>query len=353
MTSKDFTEQGIAALKEGDKSQAHDLLRQATELDPTNAKAWYFLSRTQTSTAEKRVSLQKTLEIMPNNKPAREALDNLPSDDEDFSEFEDDEPVSAGYNPTSMGAYGTGTKPKIGGFQFPVAIPDAPDEVEPRTILDEFIATFKNGVEILRRTPGVYPMEIQRATWWRFWQYVVIAWIISGIASTISSVILQAQLAAAFGEISSVFNDTVFQPPNVINILLTLILTIPIGIVSLYAGIYASHRWITSNRNGQGSLVAHAYAMMLPSVTASIIGNIAGLVFIIAPLLAGLVGILMFILAIYALYIASGGISIVHKVDKNTGYWTMGVMLLVQIITGLLVGLILSPLILTSGLSFL
>lgn len=353
MTSEDFTEQGVAALKEGDKTRAHDLLRQATELDPTNAKAWYFLSRTQTSTAEKRMSLQKTLEIMPNNKPAREALDKLPPDGEDFDEFEGDEPVSAGSTPPSTGALGTGTKPRIGGFQIPVAIPDAPAEVEPKMIIDEFIATFKNGVEILRRTPGIYPMEIQQATWWRFWQYVVIAWIISGIASTITSVMIQAQLAAAFSEFSPVFNDAAFQPPNVINILLTLILTIPIGIVSLYAGIYASHRWVTSNRNGQGSLVAHAYALILPSITASIIGNIAGLVFMIAPLLAGLVGLLMFILAIYALYIASGGISIVHKVDKNTGYWTMGVMLLVQIVTGFLMGLVLSPLILTSGLSFL
>lgn len=353
MTSKDFTEQGVAALKEGDKSRAHDLLRQAVELDSMNAKAWYFLSRTQTSTAEQRVSLQKALEIMPNNKPAREALDKLPPEDEDFSEFETDEPISSGYTPPTSYGVGTGIKPKIGGFQIPIAIPDAPDIVEPKTIIDDFVATFKNGVEILRRTPGIYPMEIQQATWWRFWQYVVIAWVINAIASTISSVVLQSQVAAALSEFSPILNDVGFQAPNVINILLTLILTIPIGIASLYAGIYASHRWVTTNRNGQGSLVAHAYALILPAITASIIGNIVGVVFIIAPLLAALVGILVFILSIYALYIAAGGISIVHKVDKNTGYWTMGVMLLVQIVTGLLVGLILSPLILTSGLSFL
>ena len=52
MTSKEFTEQGMAALKEGNKERAHDLLRQAVELDPTNAKAWFFLSRTQSSTAK-------------------------------------------------------------------------------------------------------------------------------------------------------------------------------------------------------------------------------------------------------------------------------------------------------------
>ena len=360
MTSKDFTEQGVAALKEGDKSRAHDLLRQAVELDPENAKAWYFLSRTQTSTADKRASLEKTLELMPNNKPAREALDNLPPEgakDDDFSMFEDEsEPVASsrsGYVPPTSYGIGTGTKAKIGGFTLPVAIPDAPESTEPKMILDEFISTFKNGVEILRQTPSIYPMEIQQATWWRFWQYVVIAWIIGGIASTISSVVLQAQLAAAFSEFSPVFGDVSFQAPSIFNILLTLILTIPIAIVALYAGIYASHRWVTSNRNGQGSLVAHAYAVILPSVTASLIGNVVGLVSIITPFLGGLIGILMIVLSIYALYIAAGGISIVHKVDKNTGYWTMGVMLLVQIVVGFLVGLILSPLILTSGMAFM
>ncbi|PJF33093.1 MAG: hypothetical protein CUN57_03055, partial [Phototrophicales bacterium] len=123
------------------------------------AKAWFFLSKTQTTNAERRESLEQVLAIMPNNKPAREALDQLPDEDdakeEDFSEFEDEEPVATRTKVTAPTSYGvgTGTKPKIGGIQIPVAIPDAPEQVEPKTIIDEFVATFKNGIEILRRTP--------------------------------------------------------------------------------------------------------------------------------------------------------------------------------------------------------
>jgi len=349
MTSKELTEQGMAALKEGDKNRAHNLLQQAVELDPSNAKAWFFLSRTQTSTAEKRISLEQVLAIMPNNKPAREALENLPPDDEDFSEFEDDQPASY-IPPTSMG-FGTGIKPKIGGIQLPVAIPDAPDIVEPKTIIDEFVATFKNGVEILRRTPGIYPMEIQRATWWRFWQFAVIAWIISGVASAIASAITQAQIAAMFND--NPFMTEVLPTPNIFMILLTIILSIPLGIIVLYAGLYASHRFVTSNRNGQGSFVAHSYTIMLPVVTASLISNVAGLVFSIVPLLATLVAIALIVLWFYSMYIAGQGIAIVHKVDNKTGYWTMAVMVLVQFVTSLVVGLILSPFILTSGMAFI
>lgn len=354
MTSKEFTEQGVAALKEGDKSRAHDLLRQAVELDSENAKAWYFLSRTQTSIADKRASLEKTLELMPNNKPAREALDNLPPDDEDFAEFEDQaEPVASGSGYTAPTSYGIGTgiKPKIGGVQIPVAIPDAPDYVEPKTIIDEFIATVKNGVEILRRTPGIYPMEIQRATWWRFWQFSVIAWIISGIASTIGGAILQAQIAATLN--SNAFTAGFYSPPSIFVIIISAIISIPIGVLVLYAGLYASHRFIVGSRNGQGSFLAHAYAIALPVVTASLISNVTSLVLSFVPFLSAIVSIGLLVLLIYSLYIAGQGLAIVHKVNNNTGYLTVFVLVVVQFVTGLIIGLVLSPILLTSGMAFM
>lgn len=356
MTSKDLTEQGVAALKEGDKSRAQSLLQQAVELDPQNAKAWFFLSRTQTTNAEKRESLERVLAIMPNNKPAREALEGLPEDDakeEDFSEFEDEEPVATrtAYTPPTSYGVGTGTKPKIGGIQVPVAIPDAPEQVEPKTIIDEFVQTFKNGIAILRREDGIYPMEIQRATWWRFWQFAVVAWIISGIASAIAGAIAQAQLAAMFSEFAGLSNQ--IASPNIVMIILTMILSIPLGLLVLYAGLYASHRFVTSNRNGQGSFMRHSYTIMLPVVTASLISNLASLVFSFIPFLNSLISIALLVLWIYSMYIAGQGIAIVHKVDNKTGYWTMAVMIIVQIVVSLVVGLILSPFILTTGLGFI
>ena len=348
MTSKDMTEQGVAALKEGDSTRAHDLLQQAVELDPENAKAWFFLSKTQTSSADKRASLEKVLAIMPNNKPAQEALEKLDSASEDFSDFE--EPAMSGASTSSSRS----TSSSGAGFKLPVDIPGAPEKVDPKNVIEEFVQTFKNGIEILKRTEGVYPMEIQRASWWRFWQYVVVSWIIGSIASTISSIVSYGQTVAWTNEVAVAFGqEPVATSPGIFTIILTVILGVPIGAAVLYAGIYASHRWVTTSRAGQGSLVAHAYTIMLPSVTASIIGSVVGMVLIFVPLIGLLAAIFAFFLSIYALYIAAGGISMVHKVDKNTGYWTVAVMIVAQFITAFVITLVLSPFILTSAMAFI
>lgn len=361
MNSKELTEQGVAALKEGDKSRAHDLLEQAVEADPNNAKAWYFLSRTQTSVAEKRTSLNTVLAIMPDNRLAREALEKL-DDEEDFSVFEADvdeieeESPSTSYIPNNaptdnaglprMGL-GTGLKPKIGTFQLPVAIEDAPDFVMPNNIWNEFVTRFKNGVEILRRTPSIYPMEMQQATWWRFWQFIIISWVISAVASTISSYIAQSQLAAAIN--SNPFMTEAVASPSIGSSILSLILFIPITAIVMYAGLYASYRFITSKRNGQASFLVHSYTISLPLITAGLISDIVGLMFSIVPLLASLAGLALIVFWFYSMYIAANGLAIAHKVEANSGYWTIATMALAQIATTFVLLIVLSPFILSSS----
>ena len=344
MTGKEMAEQGIAALKEGDKSRAHDLLLQAVELDPTYAKAWYFLSQTQSSTSDKRASLEKVLELMPNNKPARAALDKLLPEDEEPIVFDEDELVTATQSPPVSHGFGTGIKPQIGGLQIPVAIPDAPDTVEPKTIWEEFVATFRKGIETLRRNPDSYYLEIEQATWWRFWQFVVVASVIGELISTISIMILEAQQTAFLNNIQ--FEVEQVQSPSMGSILLAPILLIPIRIIVLYIGLYASHRFITANRSGTGTFVKHSFAVMLPTVTAGLIGDIVGLIVSFAPLLSILAFVGLIVLWIYSMYIATQGIRIVHNVDPTTCYLTVGVLVAVQIVASI----IFSPFILTSGL---
>ncbi len=363
MTSKELTEQGVAALKEGDKPRAQSLLEQAVELDPNNAKAWYFLSRVQTSVAEKRTSLNTVLAIMPDNRLAREALDNLSSGDEAFDEFEEEveqeEPVaSSSYSPPKsqpsgmsslprMGI-GEGVKPQIGSFTLPVSIEDAPLSIMPQTIVDEFVATFKNGVEILRRTPSIYPMEMQQATWWKFWQFVIASWLIGAVVSTISGFIIQAQLATAFN--NNPFMTDAVASPSILASIFSLLLFIPISAIVLYVGLYASYRFITSKRDGQASFLVHSYTIILPLVTAGLITDVANLVFSIAPLLGSLVSLALFALWIYSMYIAAQGLAIAHKVAANSGYWTMAVLALSQVVAAFIILLIVSPLILSSSM---
>ncbi len=368
MTSKELTAQGIDALKKGKKQEAYDLLEQAVELDPNNAKAWYFLSRVQTSVADKRTSLNTVLAIMPNNQLAKDALAKL--DDEDFvveEEFVEPEPRvyeepkvkshpnTEAYEQPQMNVppalqslprmgIGAGNKTRIGNLQVPVAIEDAPESTEPQVIQNEFVHTIRSGYEILRRTPDVYLNEIHRASWWRFWQVVFIALAIGAVVSSLSAFILQTQLANSIN--NSPFVTEPVAAPSVFSMIFSMILFLPVNIILLYVGIYASYWFVTTRRNGQASFMRHAYTIMLPVITAGFMIDIANLVFAIVPILGTLVAIALFVLWVYSLYIAAQGMTMVHGIDDNSGYWTMGMFALATFA----VGLVVSPLLLSVGL---
>jgi hypothetical protein len=67
----DRLQQGIAALKAGNKEQARQLLIQATQANPQNEQAWLWLSGAVESDSERLICLNKVLEINPNNEPAQ------------------------------------------------------------------------------------------------------------------------------------------------------------------------------------------------------------------------------------------------------------------------------------------
>ena len=365
MDVNELIEQGMTAMKAGDNDRARDLLQQAVEQDPDNARAWYMLAGAHSDDmAKRRYALEKVLELKPDNEKAKAQLARInqavatpgtdvpPSAPVEATEapMEDPTPVDTSDGmpenvepiPQPMNATGSG------GFDLPVDIPGKPETITPQNVIDTFIEILKNGVAILQRKPGVYPAEIQNASWWRFWVFLGGVTLITAIFTTISGAIVQGQLAAAFAEMG-----IPYSAPNIFNMVIALILTIPIGVAVLYAGVYASHQFVTSNRDGQGSLVNHAYAIMLPVTTASLIGNAISLVFSILPF-GGLVGIISLIITIYGWYIAHGGIKMVHKVDSSTATWTLAVLIIVQIVVGIVLGLVLSPLLIGAGaLSFL
>ncbi len=65
---------GIAAAKAGDKALTRRLLREAVYLEPDNEVAWLWLAGVAESPQDALVSLQRVLEINPNNERAREGL---------------------------------------------------------------------------------------------------------------------------------------------------------------------------------------------------------------------------------------------------------------------------------------
>ena len=75
----ELTQQGIAALKAGDKPQAAHLLRLAIQDNPKDVQAWLWLSGAVDTVEERVESLQAVLRLDPNNQVAARGLAQLVS----------------------------------------------------------------------------------------------------------------------------------------------------------------------------------------------------------------------------------------------------------------------------------
>ena len=72
-----LTQQGIAALKQGDKIQARQCLREATVKDPGDIQAWLWLSGAVETDRERAECLQHVLRLDPDNQIATKGLAQL------------------------------------------------------------------------------------------------------------------------------------------------------------------------------------------------------------------------------------------------------------------------------------
>lgn len=367
--ASDLIQQGLAAVKEGNRAEARRLFEEAVEADPDNARAWYYLGRTQSDTEEKRTSFMRVLEIMPENEQAREELDKLPPVQEDNAESFDfgfEEPVAAAPANTAYD-FGGDEKPKgppneimtaspTDGFALPIEIPGAPQTVTPELLINQFVEKFKMGLDILQRKPGAYQNAMRYATWWHFWSYVGIVFLVISLFSTITTVIAVNQAANAaeqlaglggdldelgdFGNILGAAVSANVTRPNPVTIILHYLISIPLAIATLYAALYAGHWYITNQDKGQSTLIQHAYAIMLPVTTASLIGNALGIVPVIG-------WIATLALAIYAFwFIAAEGVEMVNRTTGNSKYIALAVQIVAQLAVGFALGLILSPVLL-------
>ena len=70
----DLVQQGIAAIKAGDKAEARQLLAQALRADPWNEQAWLWLSGAVESDDERLMCLNKVLEVNPGNGAAQRGV---------------------------------------------------------------------------------------------------------------------------------------------------------------------------------------------------------------------------------------------------------------------------------------
>jgi tetratricopeptide (TPR) repeat protein len=343
--ASDLFQQGVEAFQAGDKARAKMLLQEATSIDPTNENAWYYLAAAETDNLVRRQYLERVLEINPNHARAREVLMKL--DNREAAAAAGIPPVSAPPKPPTTAPPPPASTPPLvattpirpldpdagaipgsdatGGFVLPVTIPGAPPQVSLKSLWSGGWQLFQHGLDVLQRKAGVYEAEAARATWWRFWLLLGFGYAINAVLSTVSTLIFQAQLSSLGFRF------------NILAVILALILTAPLGMIVLYAGVYTSHWW-AKRQGGQVPLFQHAYAVALPYIPAWVIGSAIGVVFSLIGFGAGLIPL---IVSIYALYVMALGFENLYRFsDPNQKYFTVLAMFVGFIVAGIIVGAI-------------
>lgn len=196
------------------------------------------------------------------------------------------------------------------GFKLPVNIPDAPERVTWAELVATAMPLLRTSFDAFQRKPDAYETTIKQATWWHFWVLVGTASLISGVATAVTLLILEVQLASIFAGYQADFLRPIFG----------LILGIPVSFLAFYGGSYASYWWATNQAGGRARLIEHSYALAVIWAAENIIAALVTLVLSIFGLspLALLISVGV---VIYALVVMTGHISRLYQFPNRSQTW--------------------------------
>ncbi|HEY1011287.1 MAG TPA: hypothetical protein VGE07_01200, partial [Herpetosiphonaceae bacterium] len=103
-------EQGIAALKAGDKQRARELLLAVVEADDTNEQAWLWLAGAMDELEDQRTCLENVLHLNPGNEQARKGMEWLKRQNPALFATPS-APLPAAEPPLPQPGYGPGAQP--------------------------------------------------------------------------------------------------------------------------------------------------------------------------------------------------------------------------------------------------
>lgn len=259
----------IAAFREGDKAQARELLEQVVKETPNDVRGWYYLAAVQTELARRKEYLEKVLQLEPDHAKAKEMLART---NERLNESQ--EPVVFPKEEAVKGRVKGEGVPNASftdrEFALPVEIPGAPEKVTLRQLISDGLSLLRNSVGIFLKHDGAYEDEIRRATWWRFWLTVGTGSVVSAVFFALGQLFLEFRVASIISSVGSRYDVNIFR------VVLVLIFSIPMNMLAVYAGAYASHWYATKQANGLASLVQHSHAMAAVWLPANVVSAILG-----------------------------------------------------------------------------
>ncbi|MCK6578544.1 MAG: hypothetical protein L6Q98_10620 [Anaerolineae bacterium] len=339
---QDLLNQGISAFQAGDREKARELLNHFVSQSPDNEQGWYYLAAVEQDAQLRKQHLERVLEINPGNVKAREVLDRIKAREAN---------VMQGGAPAARTP--SGMRPKIRalnpederrpgqadiaeeGFRLPFKIPGAPASVSPGGLARDGLALLRSGWNVLLRRPGDYAAEVDQATWWRFW-------LVTGTAATISAGV--SLLLSLFIVIVTSANLFSF-----VSIILTPLLSIPLLVLALFLGCYASYRYAQA-QGWKATLVRHSMTAGIVWAPTVVFTAAITLIFALLGFGGGYTGLIMLILAGY---IMSSGYERLYLLTETKDKAALPLItLLVMLLAISLFRVILSSLVIGGALPF-
>lgn len=327
---------GIAAFQAGDRDTARKHLSAFVEQQPENEQGWYYLAAVESNPTVRKTYLERVLKLNPNNAKAREVLERIRAREGPSAETASAQPADPArskiraLNPDAQ----PNAEPKPG-LRNPLRISGAPEQITATDLFNEARDLFRAGLMALGQRPEVYASEVDRATWWSFWVVTGAAALISAVVSLFISLLFVVQ---GGGTLFSLFT-----------VLLTPLLSVPLILAALFAGIYASYRYAQS-KGWNVPLVRHA--MVAGLVWAPVV-SILSLVSFVFRLVGVGSSITSIVALVFAGYVMGEGFSRLYLLtETNDKYALPAITLVVMLIAVFLAGGLLNGLIFSLALPF-
>ncbi|MDZ4769306.1 MAG: hypothetical protein SGJ24_09275 [Chloroflexota bacterium] len=340
----DLLQRGITAFQAGDRDNARKLLSEFVLSAPDNEQGWYFLAAVENDPAMRKAHLERVLVLNPSNAKAREVLERIKAREVEVNPVASASPAAASapkstrpkiYTLDPNDAAREGAASAGEGIRLPFRIPGAPQTIAPAEVVSAGWTLLKEGWQALLRRPGTYEFQVDSATWWRFWLVVVSGALISSALSLLLALLFVLQSDA-----------TLF---SFVSILLTPLLTIPITVGALFAGIYAAHHYARS-KGWNAPLVRHAMAAGIVWAPTVVFSSVLTFILSLLGLGGGLSGVFMLVLAGYIMGEGYGRLYVIS--EPRDKYAVPAITLLTMLVVIVIISVLLSGLIIGRALPF-
>lgn len=313
-------QEGIAAYEAGDIDKARDLLAAGLQDNPHSEIGWLTLAKTQTDRAARRASLERVLEINPDNIEASAMLVMA-------GQTASGEATDALDDAPSLGELMRAASPDEPSLTLPPGLPGAPERVSVRYLREFYEQIATESVDLLSNK--AVTVDTTRQTWWHVLLLTLTGGFLTGVLIVLRDILINIRALNLISVVTIPFLTT---------------LTLAVGVA---AGCYLSHWFLTTQRGGKLPLFNHSAALVMIWFPFTIL-NLAviamepllqGRALTLAMLLRGdfalrggwLVATLMgMILVGYALYLMHRQLSSLYmNVDSNSLWAAAAIMLAV------------------------